>query len=146
MCCSFTSEAPRIFVALQFGSLMTWELFKLVKEGKYWKLFDDRYMFGDELFYLICRETCKSFLNCTCVQWHPLVWRLPSEMVKPCDKKSSASNFITPLVTLVLCHYKRVWFFSRKGKSSWHMCWSKLCDFIHNTAQNLVFNVAHILY
>jgi hypothetical protein len=46
--CSFTSDAERTFIALQFGGAMTQKLLNLVKEWqKYWKMFDDKYMFSD---------------------------------------------------------------------------------------------------
>jgi hypothetical protein len=52
--CSFTSDAQRTFVALQFARPMTQKWLNLAKElGKYWKMFNDRYMLGDERFYPI---------------------------------------------------------------------------------------------
>jgi hypothetical protein len=45
---SFTSDAKRTFVALQFVCPITQNPLNLVKEwGKYWKVFDERYLFGD---------------------------------------------------------------------------------------------------
>jgi hypothetical protein len=49
MCCSFTCDTERTFVSLQFACPLTQNSFNLVKEwGKYWKVFDDRYLFGDD--------------------------------------------------------------------------------------------------
>jgi len=48
---SFTPDAQRTFVALQFAHSMTQNLVNLAKElGKYWKVFYDRYMFRDGRF------------------------------------------------------------------------------------------------
>ncbi len=50
--CSFTPDAQRTSVALQFAHSMTQNLVNLAKElGKYWKVFYDRYMFSDGRFY-----------------------------------------------------------------------------------------------
>jgi hypothetical protein len=44
--CSFTSDAQRTFVALQFEGPMTQKSLNSVNEWeKYWKLFDDKYLF-----------------------------------------------------------------------------------------------------
>jgi hypothetical protein len=49
--CSFTSDVQRSFVAFQFARPMTQKWLNLAKElGKYWKMFSDRYMLGDEQF------------------------------------------------------------------------------------------------
>jgi hypothetical protein len=48
-----TSEAQRTFVALQFKHPVTQKSLNLAKKlGKYWKMFNDKYMFDDGLFYL----------------------------------------------------------------------------------------------
>jgi hypothetical protein len=50
--CSFTSKAPRTFVTLQFAGPMIQKLLNLVKEwGKYWTIFNDKYIFSDGWFY-----------------------------------------------------------------------------------------------
>jgi hypothetical protein len=52
LCCSFTSAGQRTFVAPQFAHPMTQKLLNLAEELiKYWKLFSDRYLFGDGRFY-----------------------------------------------------------------------------------------------
>jgi hypothetical protein len=52
LCCSFTSDAQQTFVRYQFAHPMTQKLLNSTKElGKYWEMFDDRYMFGDGRFY-----------------------------------------------------------------------------------------------
>jgi hypothetical protein len=52
--CSFTFDAQRTFVALQLACPMKQKWLNLAKElGKYWKMFNDRYMLGDEQFYPI---------------------------------------------------------------------------------------------
>jgi hypothetical protein len=57
--CSFTSDdVQRWFVAFQFAHPMTQKWLNLAKElGKYWKMFSDRYMLGDERFYPISGDT-----------------------------------------------------------------------------------------
>jgi hypothetical protein len=52
--CSFAFDTQRTFVALQFAHPMTQNWLNLAKKlGKYWKMFNDRYMLGDERFYPI---------------------------------------------------------------------------------------------
>jgi hypothetical protein len=52
LCCSFMSDAQRTFLTLQFAHSMTQKSLNLIKErGKYWKMFDDMYMFDDEHSY-----------------------------------------------------------------------------------------------
>jgi hypothetical protein len=57
----FTSDTQRTFVALKFGSPMTQKkMLTLVKEWqKYWILCkgDNKYMFGDEQFYIMQKST-----------------------------------------------------------------------------------------
>ncbi len=50
--CSSTFDTQRTFVTLQFTCPMTQKSLNLVKAlRKYWKIFDDKYMFGDGWFY-----------------------------------------------------------------------------------------------
>jgi hypothetical protein len=45
----YSSDAQRTFVTLQFVHPMTLKSLNLAKEwGKYWKVFDDKYVFSDE--------------------------------------------------------------------------------------------------
>ncbi len=49
----FTSDTQKNICSLQFGCSIIKKQLNLVKEwGKYWKLFDDKYMFGDGWFNL----------------------------------------------------------------------------------------------
>ncbi len=52
--CFFTSKAESTFVTLQFAHPMTQKSLNLDKElEKYWKVFDDEYVFDDVQFYPI---------------------------------------------------------------------------------------------
>ncbi len=53
-------DAQRTFVAFQFAHPMTQKSLNLANEsGKYWKVFDDKYMFSDVQFYPNTKEMWK---------------------------------------------------------------------------------------
>jgi hypothetical protein len=71
LCCSFTSNAQKTFVALHFVCPMMEKWLNLANElGKYWNVFDDKYMFGDGLWPWGI-ELC-NFTICCCQThfWH----------------------------------------------------------------------------
>jgi hypothetical protein len=55
--CSFTFDAQRTFVALLFAHPMTQKSLNLANEsGKFWKVFNDEFMFSDVQFYPNTKE------------------------------------------------------------------------------------------